>query len=53
MFFLFLNVARVHAWGDDLKDAFVNTAHAMVNYMYERDSVQELIEKEIEVEGKA
>lgn len=44
-------ICRVHAWGNDIKEAFVNCAHAMVNYMYEREAVDNLMDKEIEVEG--
>ena len=48
---LLIQFYRVHSWGNDLKEAFVNSAHAMVNYMYERNSVESALEKEIEVEG--
>ncbi len=54
LFDTYLNICyiRVHAWGNSLEEAFVNTSHAMINYMYERRSVAETFEKELKVEGK-
>ena len=42
---------QVHSWGINLEEAFVNTSHAMLDYMYERESVKEEMEANIEVEG--
>ena len=44
-------ILRVHSWGNNLAEAFINSAHAMVNYMYERGSVEETERREIKVEG--
>ena len=47
-----LDICRLHAWGDDLKEAFAQCAMAMYGYMTEIDSVEELDEQTIEVSGK-
>jgi hypothetical protein len=34
-----------------LEAAFVQTAHAMIDYMYKREAVEEIFSKELEVKG--
>ncbi|XP_067929099.1 protein archease-like [Watersipora subatra] len=43
---------QLHAWGDDMKEAFAQCAMSMYGYMTEIDSVNELTEQPIEVSGE-
>ena len=50
---LFDQTLRVHSWGNTLEEAFVQSAMAMCNYMYEQSAVEidENLTHEFVVEG--
>ncbi|XP_055339487.1 protein archease-like [Paramacrobiotus metropolitanus] len=43
---------QIHAWGDDLKEAFEQAAVGMFGYMTEIQSVEIIMEEKVEAEGE-